>query len=57
MGYNTIFGNERSDDLKAHPNVKKEFTQTDGKKNSTTAAGRYQFLKGTWDSVSFRSTA
>lgn len=51
-GYNTIFGNERSNDLKAHPNVKKEFTQTDGKKNSTTAAGRYQFLKGTWDSVS-----
>ena len=51
-GYNTIFGNERSDDLKTHPNIKKEFTQTDGKKNSTTAAGRYQFLKGTWDSVS-----
>lgn len=51
-GYNTIFGNERSDDLKTHPNVKKEFTQTDGKKNSTTAAGRYQFLKGTWDKVS-----
>lgn len=51
-GYNTIFGNEHSDDLKAHPNVKKEFTQTDGKKNSTTAAGRYQFLKGTWDKVS-----
>lgn len=51
-GYNTIFGNKRSDDLKAHPNVKREFTQTDGKKNSTTAAGRYQFLKGTWDSVS-----
>lgn len=51
-GYNTIFGNERSADLKTHPNVKKEFTQTNGKKNSTTAAGRYQFLKGTWDSVS-----
>ncbi|WP_180008201.1 glycoside hydrolase family 104 protein [Acinetobacter sp. YH12238] len=51
-GYNTIFGNERTEDLKAHPNIKKEFTQTDGKKNSTTAAGRYQFLKGTWDSVS-----
>lgn len=51
-GYNTIFGNERSDDLKSHPNIKKEFTQTDGKKNSTTAAGRYQFLKGTWDKVS-----
>lgn len=53
-GYNTIFGNERSDDLKAHPNVKKEFTQTDGKKNTTTAAGRYQFLKGTWDRISKR---
>ena len=51
-GYNTIFGNERTEDLKAHPNIRKEFTQTDGKKNSTTAAGRYQFLKGTWDSVS-----
>lgn len=51
-GYNTLFGNERTEDLKAHPNIKKEFTQTDGKKNSTTAAGRYQFLKGTWDSVS-----
>ncbi|MDM1279028.1 hypothetical protein HXZ65_12320 [Acinetobacter indicus] len=53
-GYNTIFGNERTEDLKAHPNIKKEFTQTDGKKNSTTAAGRYQFLKGTWDRVSKR---
>ena len=26
-GYNTIFGNERSDDLKAHPNVKKEYSK------------------------------
>ncbi|QIC70753.1 glycoside hydrolase family 24 protein [Acinetobacter indicus] len=53
-GYNTIFGNERTEDLKTHPNIRKEFTQTDGKKNSTTAAGRYQFLKGTWDRVSKR---
>ncbi|WP_168395112.1 glycoside hydrolase family 24 protein [Acinetobacter indicus] len=51
-GYNTLFGNERTEDLRSHPNIKKEFTQTDGKKNSTTAAGRYQFLKGTWDKVS-----
>lgn len=50
-GYNTLFGNERLDDLSQHPNVKKEFTQTDGKKNATTAAGRYQFLKDTWDGV------
>ncbi|WP_337080752.1 glycoside hydrolase family 104 protein [Acinetobacter pittii] len=50
-GYNTLFGNERLEDLSKHPNVKKEFTQTDGKKNATTAAGRYQFLKDTWDGV------
>ena len=50
-GYNTIFGNERFNNLGAHPNVRKEFTQTDGKKNYTTAAGRYQFLNGTWGSL------
>lgn len=50
-GYNTGFGNERIASLGAHPNVKKEFTQTDGKKNVTTAAGRYQFLKPTWDGL------
>lgn len=48
-GYNTIFGNERFNNLSAHPNVKKQFKQTDGKMNVTTAAGRYQFLKPTWD--------
>lgn len=50
-GYNTAFGNERFGDLSQHPNISKEFTQTDGKRNNTTAAGRYQFLKGTWDGV------
>ncbi|MEC6393349.1 glycoside hydrolase family 104 protein [Acinetobacter pittii] len=50
-GYNTLFGNERVNDLSWHPGVKKGFTQTDGKKNATTAAGRYQFLKDTWDGV------
>lgn len=50
-GYNTIFGNERFNNLGAHPNVRKEFTQTDGKKNYTTAAGRYQFLNGTWGNL------
>lgn len=48
-GYNTIFGNERFNNLSAHPNVRKQFRQTDGKMNVTSAAGRYQFLKGTWD--------
>lgn len=51
-GYNTIFGNERFGNLSAHPNVRKQFKQTNGKTNYTTAAGRYQFLKGTWDSLS-----
>ena len=51
-GYNTIFGNERLNSLSAHPNVRKQFTQTNGKTNVTTAAGRYQFLKPTWDGLS-----
>ncbi len=47
-GYNTLFGNERFDNLSTHPNISKAFTQTDGKRNTTTAAGRYQFLNPTW---------
>lgn len=51
-GYNTMFGNERFSNLAAHPNVRKAFRQTDGTTNYTTAAGRYQFLKDTWDGLS-----
>lgn len=47
-GYNTLFGNQRIDNLNAHPNIKKTFRQTDGKTNYTTAAGRYQFINDTW---------
>lgn len=47
-GYNTLFGNGRFDNLSQHPNIAKSFRQTDGKTNSTTAAGRYQFLNRTW---------
>ncbi|MDU4393284.1 MAG: glycoside hydrolase family 104 protein [Acinetobacter ursingii] len=50
-GYNTLFGNEKFSNFSSHPNISKQFTQTDGKKNNTTAAGRYQFLKSTWDGV------
>ncbi|WP_151823436.1 glycoside hydrolase family 24 protein [Acinetobacter nosocomialis] len=50
-GYNTLFGNQKIDDLSWHPNIKKPFTQTDGQTKYTTAAGRYQFLKDTWDGV------
>lgn len=50
-GYNTLFGNQRIDNLSAHPNIKKPFKQTDGQVKYTTAAGRYQFLKDTWDGL------
>ena len=50
-GYNTAFGGSRIDDLSRHPNTRKQFTQTDGKKNTTTASGRYQFLSSTWNNL------
>lgn len=50
-GYNTLFGNEKFDGLVSHPNIRKQFKQTDGKVNYTTAAGRYQFLNSTWNDV------
>ncbi|WP_111818280.1 glycoside hydrolase family 24 protein [Acinetobacter baumannii] len=50
-GYNTLFGNQKIDNLSWHPSIKKPFTQTDGQIKYTTAAGRYQFLKDTWDGV------
>lgn len=53
-GYNTVFGNQRFDNLQAHPNIKKQFKQTDGKTNTTTAAGRYQFLNSTWQGLAKR---
>lgn len=49
--YNTGFGNERFDDLSAHPNIRKQFKQTDGKRNTTTAAGAYQFTNKTWNGL------
>ena len=48
-GYATAFGGGRINDLSKHPRTSSSFTQTDGKKNTTTSAGRYQFLSGTWD--------
>lgn len=46
--YNTLFGGGKFDSYGAHPNVRAEFTETTGNKNTTTAAGRYQFLNSTW---------
>ena len=49
--YRVAFGGGQIDDLSEHPNIRAGFTQTDGRKNFTTAAGKYQFLKSTWDDL------
>lgn len=49
--YNTTFGGGTFDDFSRHPNIQRKFRQRDGKTNSSGAAGRYQFLKGTWDDL------
>lgn len=41
---NRIFDNGYID----HPNIRFQFTQTDGKLNYSTAAGRYQIINSTW---------
>lgn len=50
-GYHTAFGGAKLAGLQDHPRTRKGFTQTDGKKNTSSAAGRYQFLERTWDDV------
>lgn len=50
-GYRTAFGGGRLNNLSDHPRYSKTFTQKNGKSNKTSAAGRYQFLRGTWDNV------
>lgn len=50
-GYNTLFGNEVIQSLDDHPRERRAFRETTGKRNTTTAAGRYQFLERTWDDV------
>lgn len=47
--YRVGFGGRAIDSLDVHPNILADFTQTDGTKNKTSAAGAYQFLKSTWD--------
>jgi len=50
-GYATAFGGAKLPALNDHPRTQTGFTQTDGKRNTTSAAGRYQFLEDTWDDV------
>lgn len=49
--YNTTFGGGTFDDFSRHPNIQRKFKQKDGTTNSSGAAGRYQFLKGTWNDL------
>lgn len=46
-GYNVMFGGKTFDGYDKHPNKRHNFRQTDGRRNKTTAAGRYQFLNRT----------
>jgi len=48
-GYNTLFGGGKMESLTDHPRTLFDFTETTGRPNKTTAAGRYQFLSNTWD--------
>lgn len=50
-GAATAFGGGQLGSLKDHPRYRKEFKQTDGTVNKTSAAGKYQFLESTWDGV------
>lgn len=50
-GYFTMFGGTRLNSLRDHPRYTVPFTQKDGKKNASSAAGRYQFVQKTWTGV------
>ncbi|PWC10649.1 lysozyme [Brenneria roseae subsp. americana] len=48
-GYHTLFGGGQVASLSDHPRQLKDFRQTDGTWNKTSAAGRYQFTQKSWD--------
>lgn len=48
-GYFTEFGGGKLASIQDHPRVMHDFTTSSGKKDKTTAAGRYQFIEGTFD--------
>lgn len=53
-GYYTEFGGGKLTDLNDHPRKLHTFTQTDGEKNKTSAAGKYQMVQDTWDGLAKR---
>lgn len=50
-GYNTMFGYRYFDDFSDHPRQSFPFTDKRGNRNTTDAAGAYQFLSRTWDDL------
>ncbi len=49
-GYRTLFGGKLFDSYDRHPAIYTKFTLK-GKSYTSSAAGAYQFLKGTWDNL------
>ncbi len=51
-GYNVMYGGRRFLNMSEHPNTPVPITSGPNAGQTSTAAGRYQFLKGTWDEAS-----
>ncbi len=51
-GYNVMYGGRRFMNMSEHPNTPVPITSGPNAGMTSTAAGRYQFLKGTWDEAS-----
>lgn len=50
-GYRTMFGHSLFDSFADHPRQLFTFTNSRGETLKTSAAGRYQFLRSTWDEL------
>lgn len=49
--YNVIYGGQKVDDLSQHPDIAVPITEGPNVGKNSTAAGKYQFIKSTWDSA------
>ena len=53
-GYNVVYGGSLFDDYSRHPGRYIEITSGPNEGRKSSAAGRYQFLESTWDTISGR---
>lgn len=51
MGYDVLVGGDTFDCFDDHPRVVKKIVQRNGKVIHSSAAGRYQFIRTTWDAL------